>query len=180
MRSCWLFIVGVAVLYSCHIQARTVSTHMIGRNGEMVGKVEIQVRENGSILKIQIWKIPPGWHALHFHETADCSDPKAGFLKSGGHWNSGNKEHGIVNEAGFHMGDLANVYAYDLDSIQDVDSENELQVQVEQIIPWVTVHNLPDSVSIVMHAGRDDYSSDPSGNAGARIACGVLIFNGDE
>ena len=179
MRSRWLLIIGIAMSLGCHVQARTASAHMTGKNGDVVGEAQLQVRGNGSVLRVKMWKIPPGWHALHFHETADCSDPEDGFLKSGGHWNSDNKEHGIANDAGFHTGDLANVYAHHLDSIQDVENENKLQVQVEQIIPWVTVRNLTGSVAIIMHAGEDDYSSDPTGNAGARIACGVLIFNDD-
>ena len=179
MGNRWLLIMGIAMSLGHHVQARTASAHMTGNNGSVVGEAQLQVRENGSLLKIKMWQIPPGWHALHFHETADCSDPEDGFLKSGGHWNSGKKEHGIANDAGFHMGDLANVYAHQLDYIQDVENENKLQVQVEQIIPWIRLGNLTGSVVIVMHADKDDYSSDPTGNAGARIACGVLIFNDD-
>ena len=181
MSSRWiLFFTGMVVSFSCHIQARTVSTHVIGRDGKVVGEAQLQVREKGSILRIKMWQIPPGWHALHFHERADCSDPGAGFLKSGGHWRSGNNQHGVANHAGFHMGDLANVYAHKVVFTENMNSKNKVQVQVEQIIPWITVHNLTGSVAIVMHAEADDYSSDPTGNAGARIACGVLMFNDGE
>lgn len=108
--------------------------------------------------------LPPGTHGIHVHTTGLCDAP--GFTTAGGHWNPTSAKHGSMNPQGPHEGDLPNL-------IIGADGRGTVGVT----IPGATMAGLMDAdgAAFVVHAGPDDLMTDPAGNSGGRIACGVFI-----
>jgi Cu-Zn family superoxide dismutase len=107
--------------------------------------------------------LPPGTHGIHFHMTGSCEPP---FESAGGHWNPTSKQHGIDNPNGAHAGDLRNI---------EVGADSTANVQTSASGGTLRGDNGlidADGGALVVHAGADDNKTDPSGNSGARIACG--------
>ena len=116
-------------------------------------------------MNIDVQNLEEGEHALHLHQNGDCSAADA--TSAGGHWNPTNRPHGRRGEAEFHKGDIANL---------EVGSDGSVS-WTQDISGW-TIGG-PDSTNIVskaviIHADADDFISQPAGNAGARVACGVI------
>jgi Cu-Zn family superoxide dismutase len=121
----------------------------------------------GVSIALDLHGLTPGDHAIHIHETAKCEGPD--FKSAGGHFNPDKKHHGMKNAQGPHAGDMNNF---------KVDAKGNAKVSV--VDPNVTMDTGPHSVftnggtALVIHAKADDMKSDPAGNAGDRIACGVI------
>lgn len=136
------------------------------RSGKQVGAVTLQDTPNGVLVRASLEGLPPGVHAFHIHEKGVCQPP---FTSAGGHFNPTGKEHGFLNPRGPHAGDLPNIV---------VPASGQLKLEV--LDPWVHVGhgeaNLldADGSSLVIHQGPDDYRTQPAGDAGERIACGVI------
>ena len=134
--------------------------------GQVVGQATLTEAAHGVLIQVRLTDVPEGTHAFHIHAVGKCEPP---FTTAGGHFNPATKQHGIENPAGMHGGDLPNI---------DVPSGRRLAFDVFN--RDVTLKAGPNSLfdadgsSIVIHQGKDDYKSDPAGNAGARIACGVV------
>jgi superoxide dismutase, Cu-Zn family len=135
--------------------------------GRSVGTATASQSGDSIRLSIEGTGLPQGAHGAHVHMTGSCVAPA--FTSAGDHWNPTGREHGKDNPAGMHMGDLPNI----------VVGTNGVGT-LEYTIPgaWVAGGPMPlldaDGAAIVIHAGADDYRSNPSGNSGARIACGVF------
>lgn len=132
-------------------------------DGEIVGEVMIRDTEHGALLHARLLDLPPGAHAFHIHETGTCEPP---FASAGGHYNPDNTGHGLDDPQGRHAGDMPNVH---------VPASGAMQLEI--LNEAVTVDELleaADGTAIVMHEDADDYSTDPAGAAGSRIACGVV------
>jgi len=137
-------------------------------NGKSVGKATIKEAEKGVTVDLKVKNLSPGLHAIHIHEKPVCTPPD--FKSAGGHFNPEGKHHGLHNPEGAHAGDMYNF------SVSG-DGESHTKLRNEQ----VTLNpNAPNSLvgnggtSLVIHAEADDMKSDPAGNAGPRIACGVI------
>jgi len=107
-----------------------------------------------------------GAHGIHVHETGTCVAP---FATAGGHFNPDKHQHGFKNPNGNHAGDLPSI-----------STPASGQYRFEQLLPGVTLRGDKglldaDGAAIVIHAAGDDYTTDPSGNSGGRIACGVIV-----
>jgi Cu-Zn family superoxide dismutase len=151
-----LFGVGTA-------DAQSASANMMNADGTNVGKVSLMSTPHGVLLSADLWYLPPGAHAFHVHAVGKCEPP---FKSAGGHFNPGGKKHGLTSAEGAHVGDMPNVH---------VDGNRKLTVEIlnTQLALDDALFDA-DGAAIVMHAGPDDYSSDPAGAAGPRIACGVI------
>lgn len=135
--------------------------------GEAVGQVDLVEMVNGTMLTARLENLPEGTHAFHVHETGKCEPP---FTSAGGHYNPAFADHGFAVSGGPHAGDMPNIH---------VPASGKLTVEVFN--PRIRVDDdLLDEgmdnrgAAIVIHAGADDYETNPAGDAGPRIACGVI------
>src|SRR6056297_3610826 len=135
---------------------------VINRDGVSIGTVTLTLEPSGTTLvELELDPVPPGTHAIHLHETGDCSADD--FTSAGGHI-AGNAMHGVQTASGPHPGDMPNA---------TVQADGALQV--EHFLPDFDVTQMlmdGDGAAFVMHEGADDYESQPAGDAGPRIACG--------
>ena len=143
--------------------AETATARLMDPAGKSVGTVALTQTPHGTLLHAKFANLPPGAHAFHVHAVGKCEAP---FKSAGGHFNPGGKKHGIHAEAGLHVGDMPNIH---------VPESGSLEIEVlNTLLKLDSTLFDADGAAIVLHAGPDDYKSDPAGDAGARIACGVI------
>ena len=147
--------------------AQTASAPLKGTDGKEVGSVNLTQTPSGVLINVAVKGLPPGEHAFHVHAVGKCEAP---FDSAGGHFNPGNKKHGMMAAGGAHAGDMPNLH---------VPQSGDLTVEVMNSA--ITLEKgKPNSVfdtdgsALVIHAKSDDYKTDPAGDAGGRIACGVI------
>ena len=136
--------------------------------GRDLGTLTLSSTTGGLILTGVVSGLPAGVHGIHLHTTGRCDPP---FESAGAHWNPASRMHGTLNPQGPHLGDMPNI---------DVSSAGSATVSVTT--PGGTLRGTnglldSDGAAVVIHAQADDYRTDPSGNSGARIACGVVRGN---
>lgn len=136
-------------------------------DGEIIGEALLSNSNDSLFLDMTVSTISPGSHGFHIHTVGTCEAPD--FKSAGGHWNPTGAEHGLENPNGFHAGDLPNL---------DVDGDGNaslVQLALGDVASGAAdTLTDEDGGAIVIHADADDLSSDPAGNAGPRIACGVF------
>jgi Cu-Zn family superoxide dismutase len=136
--------------------------------GKSIGTAQLTQQPEGVRIRVRISGLAPGKHGFHLHETGSCTTPD--FKSAGGHFNPFQKHHGILNPQGKHAGDIPNLEVRE-------DGSAELTLVASEL----TLNDGPNSVfkpggtALVIHANPDDDRNDPAGNAGARIACGVIV-----
>jgi Cu-Zn family superoxide dismutase len=130
----------------------------------VTGEAHFTETADGVKVHVHIEKAPPGTHGLHIHEKGDCSDAEA--KNAGGHFNPGGMPHAGPTAAQRHAGDLGNIEVKE-NGTGDLDITSEM----------LTVKSGPNSVigrSVVFHEKADDLATQPTGNAGGRLGCGVI------
>jgi Cu-Zn family superoxide dismutase len=147
--------------------AATAKASFVDGEGNASGNAELTaVASGGVLIKLEITGLPAGeWVAFHVHETGSC-DHTTGHASAGGHFNPGSKEHGYMAANGPHAGDMPN---------QHVGEDGALRTQVFN--GTVTLDEGEAGImgrALMVHAKADDYESQPSGDAGDRLACGVI------
>jgi superoxide dismutase, Cu-Zn family len=150
--------------------AETRTSSLKNSGGQVIGQVTVTAAPNGVILRVQAKGLAPGWHGMHFHEKADCSDPA--FQRSGGHIHAKTPVvHGMLNADFNDAGDLPNLYAN-----ADGSATVELYSTLVTFKPSDARPALldADGSALVIHADPDDYKSQPIGGSGARIACAPI------
>ena len=160
-----VLLAGCFLALSAH--AETAKAALKDATGKEVGQAALVQTPHGVLVKLTLKGAVPGEHAFHVHAVGKCEPP---FTSAGGHFNPAAKKHGLEAAEGSHAGDMPNLH---------IPASGELAVEIAN--PMISLaKGQPNSVfdadgsALVIHAGADDYKSDPTGNAGDRIACGVI------
>jgi superoxide dismutase, Cu-Zn family len=146
--------------------SRLASAALKQANGLPAGTAQLLSNGETVTLSLALVGLSKGEHGVHLHAAGACEAP--GFTSAGGHLNPGGKQHGTSNPAGHHLGDLPNVTIGGSGAgTLSIDLPGTPEALMAELFD-------ADGSAIVVHAGPDDYVSDPSGNSGSRIACGEL------
>lgn len=145
-----------------------LTVEMMDSDGNAIGTAELSEEDAGVKVALEVEGLEEGIHGIHFHETGMCEGPD--FESAGGHFNPADAMHGMDNPDGPHAGDLPNIEASsDGTASQEFTAENvTLAIGEENSLLK------EGGTALVIHAGEDDQTTDPSGDSGDRIACGVV------
>lgn len=148
-------------------EAETRNVEFRDRNGERVGSAKLIETPNGILVDATLDGLEPGWHAFHIHERGKCEAPE--FKSAGGHYAPRDHKHGFKVDGGPHAGDLQNVHVGD---------DGRLRVQALAANLALRGGDAAlldgDGSALMVHSGKDDYRSQPSGAAGKRVACAKI------
>ena len=168
-----LRILATAALLSTasFVSAQAAGGNLIGAGGAPRGTITVTGAPKGVILRIEASGLTPGWHGVHFHEKGDCSDPK--FTSAGSHVHSMTPVvHGLLNATANDAGDLPNIFVGPNGNVTV-----ELYSTLVQLTGGDAMHPAlldADGAALVIHANPDDYTTQPIGGAGDRVACAVI------
>lgn len=163
---------GIAILVAGGIllggiaEAQTARAELKDGEGKTVGEAVLEQTGDDVRITASFTGVPPGPRAFHIHETGTCEPP---FESAGGHFNPAGKQHGKDNPRGPHAGDLPNIQV-------PANGRVTVEATAKGVSLGAGKNGLldADGAALVIHEGADDYKSDPAGNAGKRIACGVI------
>jgi Cu-Zn family superoxide dismutase len=145
--------------------ATTADTYdIVDVEGAVAGRLELLDGAGGLLLKVELDGLEPGEHGIHLHETGRCEPP---FESAGGHYNPAGRAHGLLADDGPHAGDLPNLVA----------GEGATATAAHAWADGLSIGELTrdDGSALVVHAGADDYRTDPAGAAGDRVACAEIV-----
>lgn len=159
----------IAIPSAVQAQDPSASVNMINSEESEVGTVTMTTTPSGMLhVVVEMTDLPPGPHGFHIHETGQC-DSAGGFESAGGHY-AGDKEHGVMAEGGPHPGDFPNVHVGQDGVLKAEFFTDRVSLGEGGENPLMD----EDGSAVVVHASPDDYTSQPSGEAGDRIACGIV------
>lgn len=155
------------VVASTEVMAETVEVQLMAKSdSKMNGMAKFTANGNEVSMELNVSGVEPGMHAIHIHDMADCSSPDG--KSAGGHWNPGGMDHGKWGEMAHHAGDIGN---FDVDANGNgmmTFSTDKWCIGCEDSTKNILNHGL------IIHAGVDDFKTQPTGDAGGRIGCGEI------
>lgn len=163
-------LVPAGAAFADHHEAPTEPPHVnvIGLDGDPIGTAVFVQTPNGVMISVAVEGLPEGEHGFHLHATGIC-DPAEGFKSAGGHFAPRNHQHGLKLAEGPHAGDMPN---------QFVGADGTLRAHLfnDRVTLGEGFNSLTDAdgSALIIHAGADDYVSQPTGAAGSRLACAVI------
>ncbi len=166
-----IFFLGVLFLLSTALysqaNAQTAKAELKNSKGEKIGTATFTQEAEGVKITLEASNLPPGSHGFHIHAVGKCEPPD--FKSAGAHFNPTGKKHGLQNPEGPHAGDLPNLTV-------GPDGKVKVEVIAKQVTLGEGKNSLlqPEGTALVIHANPDDEKTDPAGNSGDRIACGVI------
>ena len=157
----------LAMTVSARPAQKTARAELYDAKSEKIGSATLREVKGGVKISLNLSHLPPGTHALHIHAVGKCDAPD--FKTAGPHFNPAGKKHGTKSPQGPHAGDLPNLVA-------GKDGRAKVSVIASHVTLGGGANSLfhPEGTALVIHEKLDDYVTDPAGNAGARIACGVV------
>ena len=155
------------LLWASAAFGQSAHADILNAQGQKIGAAQVRASDNGVRIDLEVSQLTPGLHGIHIHNVGKCEGPD--FTTAGPHLNPTSKKHGKDNPQGPHAGDLLNlqVNAEGIGKASLLDSNATLGEGPNSLF-----HE--GGTSLVIHADADDYKTDPAGNSGPRIACGVL------
>ena len=152
-----------------HAEVEVLEVELINEDGVVIGVANLTEQAGEVVIEVDAHHLPPGLHGFHIHEKGLCEAPS--FESAGGHFNPTNNKHGFDHSEGPHAGDLENIEVADDGTVKVTVSNDRVTLQEGEENSLQT----DTGTSLILHAEADDYRSQPAGDSGDRIMCGVIF-----
>ncbi|MFD2045305.1 superoxide dismutase family protein [Ornithinibacillus salinisoli] len=160
---------GMEAISNLDESKTTILVSMVNTSGDIIGEAMLEQKKDGVLIALEATQLSPGIHGFHIHAVGKCQTPTFGSAE--GHFNPTNANHGFNDPEGPHAGDLPNI-----------EVAEDGTVKAEVLAELVTLEKGKENsllkeggTSLMIHSEADDYESQPSGDAGERVACGVIV-----